>query len=114
LSPLGYLRKLQNIDGGFPFNGEKGKLSSVNNTSANLDLMVELGLVESDACRKTLDYLVSVQGEDGNWDENRAISQYKPPFWNIPGNLKTKMWLTANILNLLIQLGYRESETVRK
>lgn len=112
--PLGYLRKLQNVDGGFPYNDEKGKLSSVNNTSVNLGLMVELGLVESDVCRKTLDYLVSVQGEDGSWDENRAISQYEPPFWNMPGNLKTKMWLTASILDCLIQLGYRESEAVRK
>ena len=112
--PLGYLRKLQNVDGGFPFNGEKGKLTSVNNTSVNLSLMVELGLVESDACRKTVDYLVSVQGEDGSWDENCAISQYNPPFWDMPGDLKTKMWLTASVLNFLIQLGYRESEAVNK
>ena len=57
---------------------------------------------------------MSVQGEDGSWDENHAINQYSPPFWNKPGDLKTKMWLTAGILNFLIQLGYRESEAVRK
>jgi len=112
--PLRYLRGLQNNNGGFPYNDEKGKLSSVNSTSVNLSLMIELGLAESDVCRKTLEYLLSVQGEDGSWDENEAINQYNPPFWNTPGDLKTKMWLTADICNSLIQLGYRESENVRK
>ena len=112
--PLGYLRRLQNDDGGFPYDDEKGKLSSVNSTGVNLSLIVELGLTELDVCRKTLEYLMSVQGEDGSWDESQAINQYNPPFWNMPGDLKTKMWLTANILNYLVQLGYRESEAVRK
>lgn len=112
--PLRYLRELQNDDGGFPYNDEKDKLSSVNSTSANLSLIIELGLTESDVCRKTLGYLMSVQGEDGSWDENQAINQYNPPFWDMPGDLKTKMWLTATILNHLIQLGYRESEAVRR
>lgn len=112
--PLRHLRRFQNDDGGFPYGDEKGKLSSVNSTGVNLSLMVELELAESDVCRKTLEYLMKVQGEDGSWDENNAINQYNPPFWNMPGDLKTKMWLTANILNYLIQVGYREYEAVRK
>ena len=112
--PLRYLRELQNSDGGFPYDNEKGKLSSVNKTIVNLSLMIELGLAESEICRKTLDYLMSAQGEDGSWDENHAINQYNPPFWNTPGDLKTKMWLTTSILDCLIQLGYSESEAVRK
>ena len=112
--PLRYLRKLQNGDGGFPYSNEKGKLSSINSTSLNLSLIIELGLTESEVCRRTLEYLLSVQGEDGSWDENHAVTQYNPPFWGTPGDLKTKMWLTANILNHLIQLGYRESEAVKR
>jgi hypothetical protein len=105
--PLRYLRGLQNVDGGFPFNDEKGKLSSANKTSVNLGLIFELGLTGSDVCRKIVEYLIDVQAEDGSWDENHAINRYNPPFWNMPGDLKTKMWLTAAILNYLIQLGYR-------
>jgi prenyltransferase beta subunit len=112
--PLRYLRELQNDDGGFPYEDEKGKPSSVNSTSVNLSLIIELGLTESDVCRKTLGYLLSVQGEDGSWDENQAITKYNPPFWNMPGDLKTRMWLTATIINHLIKLGYRESEAVRR
>jgi len=112
--PLSYLRELQNSDGGFPYDNEKRKLSSVNKTVVNLSLMIELELAESEVCRKTLDYLTRAQDEDGSWDENHAVNQYNPPFWNTPGDLKTKMWLTASILGCLIQLGYRDSEAVRK
>lgn len=112
--PLIYLKALQNEDGGFPCNDEKGKESSVNLTSVNLSLMIELGLGESDVCRKTLEYILNIQIEDGSWDENKAINQYNPPFWDTPGDLKTKMWLTATILNHLIQLGYGKSQAVRK
>ncbi len=112
--PLRCLRELQNHDGGFPYGGEKGKLSSVNVTSGRLNLMIELRLDESDVCRKTAKYLLNIQNEDGSWDEDEAINQYNPPFWNTPGDLKTKMWLTANISNHLIQLSHRESEAIRK
>jgi len=112
--PLRYLRELQNDDGGFPYNNEKGKLSSVNSTSGNLSLIIELGLTTSEVCRKTIKYLLSAQGEDGSWDEDPTINQYNPPFWNMPGDLKTNMWLTASTVNDLTQLGYRKSEAVKK
>jgi prenyltransferase beta subunit len=112
--PLRHLTGLQNDDGGFPYREEKDKLSSVNSTSAKLSLMIELELSTSDVCRKTVEYLLNVQGEDGSWDENQAINQYNPSFWDTPGDLKTKMWLTAAITNCLIQLSYRKSEAVRK
>jgi hypothetical protein len=112
--PLGFLMGLQNDDGGFPYKGEKGKLSSVNHTISNLSVMIELGLTGSEVCRNAVDYLVGIQGEDGGWDENHAVSRYDPPFWDLPGDLKTKMWLTASVLSHLILLGYRESEAVRR
>ncbi len=112
--PLRYLRELQNSDGGFPYGNEKSKLSSINSVSANLHVMIELGLSDSEVCKKTVDYLMRVQAEEGSWGEDQAINQYNPPPWDIPGDLKAKMWLTASILNYLIQLGYKESEAVRK
>lgn len=112
--PLRHLRNLQNKDGGFPYNDEKGKVSCVNATSNNLSLMIELGLDKSDVCRKTAEYLLKIQGEDGSWSENEAIKQYNPPFWDLPNDLKTTMWLTASITDFLIQLGYGNSPAVQK
>lgn len=111
--PLLYFRDLQNQDGGFPCDDEKGKVSSVNTTSNKLSLMIELGLDKSDVCRKTVEYLFRIQGKDGSWSENEAIKQYNPPFWDLPNDFKTTMWLTANITNYIIQLDYRSSSAVQ-
>lgn len=112
--PLRHLRDLQNNDGGFPYNCEKGKASCVNATSNNISLMIELGIGKSDVCRKAIEYLLKIQGKDGSWSENEAIKQYDPPFWDLPNDLKTTMWLTANITNFLIQLNYRKSSIVEE
>ena len=112
--PLGYLRRIQNVDGGFPYENEKGKASCILSTSANLGLMIELGLADSGICKKTVEYLLRVQGRDGGWNENDEVKQYNPPFWDLPGDLKTKMWLTADVCNHLIQLGFIESKLVEK
>ncbi len=112
--PLRHLKELQNNDGGFPYEDTKDRLSSINSTGMNLALMVELGLGESDVCKKTVKYLFDVQHENGSWDENKAINRYNPPFWNTPGDLNTRMWLTANVLDYLIRLSYKQSEPIEK
>jgi len=112
--PLQYLRVIQDEDGGFPYDSETGKLSCVNDTSNYLGLMVELELDSSDVCKKTIEYLFRIQGKDGSWSENEVIKQYNPPFWLIPGDLKTTMWLTASLTNHLIQLGYSKSRAVQR
>jgi len=112
--PLRHLRNLQNMDGGFPYNDEKGKLSCVNNTSNNLGLMIELGLGKSDVCRKTVEHLLKIQGKNGGWSENEQINQYNPPFWDLPNDLKTTIWLTASISNSLIKLGYMDSLAIQR
>jgi len=111
---LRYMEQLQNEDGGFPFNLEKGKDSSVNETCGILAILEELNLKESIVCRKAVDYVFVVQGEDGSWDENAEIRKYNPPFWDVPGDPKTKMWLTGEITRLLIKLDYRETKQVKK
>jgi len=112
--PLKYLEGLQKEDGSFPYNDEKNKESCLNATCGNLSLMIELGLGKADVCRKTVNYLFKVQGKDGSWSENEAVKKYNPPFWDMPNDLKTTMWLTAHITNLLIQLGYGKSPGVLK
>jgi len=89
-------------------------VTCVNVTSNNLGLMIELGLGETGVCRKAVECLLKIQGKDGSWSENEAIKQYNPPFWDLPNDLKTTVWLTASITNYLIQLGYENSSAVQK
>jgi len=112
--PLQHLGSLQNRDGGFPYNDEKGKASCVSATDNNIGLMIELGLGKSDVCKKAVDYLFEIQGKDGSWSESDAIKQYNPPFWDLPGNASTSMWLTASIVSHLIQLGFGDSPAVQE
>jgi len=112
--PLRHLRSLQNNDGGFPYSDERGKATCVNDTNNNLHLITELELDKSDVCKKTVEYLFKIQKEDGSWSENEAIKAYIPPFWDMPNNPNTTMWLTADITNVLVQLSYKNSLAVKK
>ncbi len=112
--PLHYLRRLQNQDGGFPYNLEMGKPSSVNETNGTLGLVAELNLNESDVCRKVVNYLFQIQSPNGSWNENLEISQFNPPRWDSPDNINTRMWLTGDITVHLVQLGYAESQHVKQ
>lgn len=112
--PLRHLRDLQNADGGFPYNDEKGKASCVSNAASCLDMLIGLGLTNSDVFEKTVDHLLRIQNEDGSWSENEEISKYDPPFWDLPRDLKTSMWLTADITNFLILAGYKDSRAMQR
>jgi len=112
--PLHYLRKLQNQDGGFPYNLEIGKPSSVNETSGILSLVAELNLGESDVGQKAINYLFQIQSPDGSWNENPEISHFNPPRWDNPNNINTRMWLTGDITVHLAQLGYAKSQHVKQ
>jgi prenyltransferase beta subunit len=111
--PLNYLRKLQNKDGGFPYNLEMGKPSSVNETSGILDIVAELDLLESDVCQKIMKYLFQIQSPNGSWNENPEINQFNPPQWDRPDNINTRMWLTSDLIVYLVHLGYAESQHVK-
>jgi hypothetical protein len=110
--PLNYLRKLQNMDGGFPYNLEAGKPSSVNETTGMLSLVAKLDLGESDVCQKIVNYFFQVQSSNGSWNENPEIGQFNPPRWDSPDNPSTRMWLTSDIILHLVHLGYAESQRV--
>lgn len=86
---------LQNTDGGFPFGMQPGNLSTINDTTVALWWLEELGLVNSPIAGCAIDYLLATQQADGSWDEDpRTVQQDLPP-WIKPGDLHTRMYLTA-------------------
>jgi hypothetical protein len=106
--PLEILSALQNNDGGFPFNDEKGNLSGLSETSVQFSRMDELGLLDYDAGKQCVTYFINTQKNDGRWSENEEISQYDPPPWDQPNDLKCDMWLTAQIALHLLGVGYKK------
>lgn len=87
---------LQNRDGGFPFDDKDGSPSTVNNTLNALWQMDELGVLDSSNADLALQYLLTVQQDDGGWDEDPAIAQYELPPWITPGDLRTRLYLSAH------------------
>jgi hypothetical protein len=87
--------ELQLPNGGFPFGRIKGNLSAVNSTLSAIWHLDELGLFDSIQADRALAYLLSVQKEDGGWDEDPTITRYVLPPYITPGDLRTRVYLSA-------------------
>jgi len=94
-SVVGKILDLQNEDGGFPYNMKKGKPSTISDTTVALIWLNDLKMLDSDTGKKAIKHLISLQKEDGSWDENPEISSYNPPVWMTPGDKKTIVYNTA-------------------
>jgi len=87
---------LQNKDGGFPFVMTPGYLTSIDQTLVVLGWLDELGMLESPAAVKAIHFLYANQQADGGWDEAAELARYALPGWIKPGDLNTRLYLTAN------------------
>ena len=100
--------QVQNEDGGFSYNLEKGEDSGISETCSMLSILSELNLLDYHIAKKSIKYLLKKQKNDGRLSENVEILKYDPPPWNLPDDLKCDMWLTAEIALKLLKLGYRD------
>jgi squalene cyclase len=98
---------LQNHDGGFPCGMVGGNPSVVHKTLNAIWWLDELGMLESPPANKAFDYLFEVQREDGGWDEDPAVAPYGLPPWIIPGDLRTRVYLSSFAAHWLAVRDYR-------
>jgi hypothetical protein len=87
--------ELQNRDGGFPCHMLQGNPSAIHKTVNALSWLDDLGMLRSPAADRAFGYLVGVQREDGGWDEAPVLAQYGVPPWATPGDLRARLYLTA-------------------
>ena len=105
---------LQNEDGSFPFHMVKGNLSAIASTIVALWWMSDLGLLESPMADRASRYLLAVQRDDGGWDEAPAIARYNPPPWATPGDLKARLYLSADAAFWLAVVGRQDHPAFQK
>ena len=112
--PLNYYRRRQEAKGGFPYDLEPGNLISTNETTGILGMLAELDLSKSDVAKKAIDYILSIQSRDGSWDEGQEIKELNPLPWDKPGELNTRLWLTALTAANLVNLEKGDLEAVMR
>jgi len=105
--------ELQCESGGFPFGGEKGNLSTVHSTVTAIWWLDDLGLFDSVHADQAFEYLYAVQKDDGGWDEDPAITKYRLPPWITPGDLRTRVYLSAYASYWLALRGHIEHPQFR-
>jgi hypothetical protein len=86
---------LQDEGGGFPLGPQKGNLSSVCSTVDAIRWLDEFGFLNSTYAERAFEYLLAAQKEDGGWDEDPGITRYRLPPWITPGDLRTRVYLSA-------------------
>jgi hypothetical protein len=105
---LQQLAALQQADGGFAY--WVPQVGNVCDTAYVLqwfdDLKVYRGPTVDQACR----FLLDRQQADAGWDEVEGVLAWNPPEWMSPGQIKTRVWLTAFCAHVLIRFGYAEAE----
>jgi squalene cyclase len=104
----------QNEDGGFPYGQFQGNPSTVNSTLVALWWLDELGMLASAPAGEALGYLLAAQREDGGWDEDPAAAKFDLPPWISPGDLRTRLYLTAYAAYWLALSGDRARPGLRK
>jgi hypothetical protein len=108
------IEELQNPDGGFPYKQVRGELSTLNNTEGMLVWLDDLGCLRSDIGKRAFHFLLTMQKEDGSWDENPEISKYNPPPWMVHGDRRSIIYHTAYCSFWLGVGGWKESVQFNK
>lgn len=80
-------------DAGWP-PGEGGQVPSIDATCFRLAELDDLGALGRPAARQAMDWLATVQRDDGTWEEDAALAEVAPP-WAEPGSPEARLYLTA-------------------
>jgi len=108
------LRRLQNIDGGFPLDMEKGKPSTLMDSAVVLLHLEDFNSLQIDIAEKIVDFFFASQNEDGSWNESENILPYNPPPWMNPKDIRVKVLSTAYTGFWLAKLGYSKDNRTKK
>jgi hypothetical protein len=79
--------------GGWPAAGD-GSVPSVDATCFRLAELDDLGGLHGPAVERALAWLVSVQRQDGTWQEDESLAA-EAPAWAMPGDPEATLYLTA-------------------
>jgi hypothetical protein len=102
-SALTRLQRMQNEDGGYTM--EQSGLSTVCATVNVISWLDDLQLRSGPLVDMAFRFLLRHQHTDGGWDEVDEISRTNPPPFLVPGDTRTRTWLTACCAHWFVRFG---------
>lgn len=100
------LGQMQNPDGGFAHWIKD--FSTVCDTVYVLIWLDDLTLRNGTLVDRAFDFLLTLQKEDGGWDEMGQVKEANPPEFLLPGKVETRVWLTAYCAHWFVRFGRAE------
>lgn len=107
------LADMQNPDGGYAYWLPGETISTVCDTAYVLWWFDDLGIRTGTTVDRAVEYLFAHQKSDGGWDEVDALKTMDVPEFLIPGETRTRVWLTAYCAHLLMLFGHADSPQCR-
>ena len=87
------IEEMRKSDGGFAFWDDD--ISSITSTLNILVWIDDLSVKRGTLVDNTFEFLLGHQQEDGGWDELQAVRNLEVPTFMTPGDIDTRVWLTA-------------------
>ena len=113
------VKRIQNQDGGIPFNVQLGNPSSVKETAEILALISNYKSKWPTIITEMINFLVSRQKNDGGFSETLKLDPYIEDKWGEIGRnwypvAKSVTWLTGKALEALCLVNYDNEERLRR
>ena len=113
------VKRVQNRDGGIPFDVQIGNPSSVKETAEILALIVIYKDQWADIINEMVKFIVSRQKNDGGFSESLKLDPYIEDKWGDIGRAhypvaKSVTWLTGKALEALCLVKYSDEERLRR
>lgn len=105
------LAEMQHSDGGFSYWIKD--ISTVFDTVYVLSWLDDLAMRSGNVVERAFEFLISHQQQDGGWDEVEAIRGLDTPTFLVPGEINTRVFITAYAAHWFVRFGRAEPPEAR-
>ena len=103
---LAALKSQQNRDGGWSWDYKEYQPSAVANSARTLYVILETGNYSRESIEKGVQFLLSMQRQDGGWSENPVLHPQILDNWPWHSAVHSVTWITGRVITALVKAGY--------
>lgn len=111
---LAALKAQQNPDGGWSWDYKENQPSAVANSARTLFTLLETGDYDAEPVEKAVEFLYSMQRQDGGWSENPVLEPQIQDNWPWFSAVHSVTWITGRVISTLVKAGCTVDERIQK